>query len=159
MFVDKAIIQLNESGDQNLKILQDEHTTTRDDIRIEMDQHFDNIQKTIYNEYTLIKELFAEFKSGISSRQEKVEIRVNRKVVKFKDICSQFFEKIESSAHRNDDLILKIKDSYETFKKVTMDPFSQSDSRLFVLEARFKESERERQAEFYYLKDIIQKIV
>ena len=88
MFIDKAIIQLNESGDQNLKILQDEHTTTRDDIRIEMDQHFDNIQKTIYNEYTLIKELFAEFKSGISSRQEKVETRVNKKVVKFKDICS-----------------------------------------------------------------------
>jgi hypothetical protein len=53
-----------------------------------MDQHFDNIQKTIYNEYTLIKELFAEFKSGISSRQEKVETRVNKKVVKFKDICS-----------------------------------------------------------------------
>ncbi len=40
-----------------------------------------------------------------------------------------------------------------------MDPFSQSDSRLFVLEARYKESERERQAEFYYLKDIISKIV
>ena len=73
-----------------------------------------------------------------------METRVNKKVLKFKDICSLFFEKIESSAYRNDDLILKIKDSYDTFKKVVIDPYSQSDSRLFVLEARFKESERER---------------
>ena len=88
LFIDRAIIQLNDSGDQNLKILQDEHNTTREDVRIEMDQHFDNIQKTIYNEYTLIKELFAEFKSGISSRQDKVESSVSKKVLKFKDICS-----------------------------------------------------------------------
>ena len=77
----------------------------------------------------------------------------------FKDICSQFFDKIESSAHRNDELILKIKDTYEIFKKVVMDPHKNNESRLFVLETRFNESDKERQAEFHYLKEILQKIV
>ena len=74
----------------------------------------------------------------------------------FKDICSQFFEKIENSANKNDELIIKIRDTYETFKKVVMDPQKNNDSRLFVLESKFDESEKERQAEFYYLKGILQ---
>lgn len=39
------------------------------------------------------------------------------------------------------------------------DPKRQTESRLFILETQFKESDSERKAEYYYLKEIMHKLV
>ena len=66
-------------------------------------------------------------------------------------------QRVEDAAHRNDYLIEEIKNTYDTFKKVAYDPHMQNQTRLFVIEAQLKELEKQRTAEFYYLKDLVKK--
>lgn len=55
-----------------------------------------------------------------------MEKKVSDKVSKVKEICIDYLERVEKSAHQNDSIIEDIQKTYETFKKVAYDPHMQN---------------------------------
>ena len=55
-----------------------------------------------------------------------MESKVSDKVTKVKEVCREYLERVEKTAHRNDSIIEDIQKTYETFKKVAYDPHMQN---------------------------------
>lgn len=74
-------------------------------------------------------------------------------------MCSKYFNEVDKTSNKNVETIEEIKRVYESFKKIVFDPYKQNEARLFILETQFKESESDRKAEYYYLKEILNRVV
>ena len=80
-------------------------------------------------------------------------------MLKIKDICSAFFDKIDSHSKRVTTSIEEIEKTFEKWKNDVMKPAQSTEARLFAVEAQVYETENERVAEFHYMKDIMKKLV
>jgi len=91
-------------------------------------------------------------------REEFVE-KFNGKVLKIKDVCSNYFERYDKDLEDVQTSMAILNQKYEEWSKVLIEPSSLNDARLFALETRLHEEEDVRVKEYEYLRDLMKKLV